>query len=79
VSEEERSWELLLVIASAGLDGPGRKVVAIRLGDEVGVEFRRKELRVHCLTFAFFFAAILLFNLSGLSFNLIGLILITHQ
>ena len=54
------------MIASAGLDGPGRKVVAIRLGDEVGVEFRRKGLRVHCLAFANFFAA---FNLVGLSLN----------
>jgi hypothetical protein len=68
-----------LAIASAGLDGPGRKVVAIRLGDEVGVEFRSKEVRVHCLAFAFSFVAILLFHLSVLSFNLIGLSLITHQ
>jgi hypothetical protein len=77
--EEERSWELLLAIASAGLNGPGREVVAIRLGDELGVEFRRKEFIVHCLVLAFFFATILLFNLSGLSFNLSGFSLYTHQ
>ena len=31
--KEGRIWEL--VIVSAGLNGPGREVVAVRLGDEV--------------------------------------------
>jgi hypothetical protein len=51
---------------SAGPDGPGGEVVAVGLGQEVGVEFRRKELSVHCLVLAFFFETILLFDLSGL-------------
>jgi hypothetical protein len=55
--EEEGSWEL--VIASTGLRGPVREVVAIRPGDEVGVEFRRNELSVHCFVLAFFFVVIL--------------------
>ncbi len=55
--EEENSWEL--VIASAGYDGPGREVVTIRPDNEVGVEFRRNEVSVHCLVLAFFFTVIL--------------------
>ncbi len=49
--EEEDSWEL--VITCAGLSGPVREVVVIRPDDEVGVEFRRDELSVHCLVLAF--------------------------
>jgi hypothetical protein len=75
--EEEGSWEL--AIACAGLSGPVREVIAIRPGDEVGVEFRRDELSVHYLVLAFFFAAILQFDLSGLSFSLIGFGFCTHQ
>ncbi len=67
--EEEVSWEL--AIACAGLSGPVREVIAIRPGDEVGVEFRRDELSVHCLVLAFFFEVILQFDLSVLIFNLI--------
>jgi hypothetical protein len=55
--EEEDSWEL--VIACAGLSGPGGEVVAIRPVDEVGVEFRRDEFNVHCVVLAFFFVTIL--------------------
>jgi len=46
---------------------------------EDGIEFRLKELSVHCLVLAFFFAVILFFDLSGLSFNLSGLSFCTHQ
>jgi hypothetical protein len=55
--EEESNWEL--AIASVGYDGPGREVVTIHPGDEVGVEFRRNEVSVHCLVLAIFFAVIL--------------------
>ena len=58
--EEERSWEL--TIASAGLDGPSGEVVAVGLGQQVGVEFRRKELSVHGLVLVFVFAVILFFD-----------------
>jgi hypothetical protein len=75
--EEEGSWEL--VIACAGLSGPVREVVVIRPGDEVGVEFRRYELSVHCLVLAFFFAVILQFDLSALSFSLSAFSFCTHQ
>ncbi len=75
--EEEGSWEL--EIACAGLSRPVREVVAIRPGDEVGVEFRRDELRVHYLVLVFFFVAILQFDLSGLSFSLSGFGFCTHQ
>jgi hypothetical protein len=75
--EEEGRWDL--AIASAGLSGPVREFVAIRPGDEVGVEFRRNELSVHCLVLAFFFVMILQFDLSGLSFNLSGFSFCTHQ
>ncbi len=66
--EEDGNWEL--EITFAGLSGPVREVVAIRPDDEVEVEFRRNELSVHCLVLAFFFVAILQFDLSGLSFRL---------
>jgi hypothetical protein len=75
--EEEGSWEL--TIACAGLSGPVREVVTIRPGDEVGVEFRRDELSVHCLVLVFFFVAKLQFDLSGLSFSLSGFSFCTHQ
>jgi hypothetical protein len=56
--EEEDIWEL--TIASVGLSGPGREVVGIRPGDDVGVEFfRLNELNVHYLVLAFFFTTIL--------------------
>ena len=74
--EEERSWEL--TIASAGLDGPGGEVVAEGLGQQVGVEFRSKELSVHGRVLAFVFTVILLFDLHGLRFNLSGLSYCTH-
>ncbi len=75
--EEECSWER--VIASTGPDGPGGEVVTVGLGKEDDVEFRHKELSVHCLVLVFFFAALLLFDLRGLSFNLNGLSLSNHQ
>jgi hypothetical protein len=75
--EEEGSWEL--TITCAGLSGPVREVVAIRPDDEVGVDFRRDELSVHGLVVAFFFAAILQFDLNGLSFSLNGFGFYTHQ
>ncbi len=51
--EEERSWER--VIASVGPDGPGGEVVTVGLDKKDDVEFRHKELSVHCLVFVFFF------------------------
>ena len=74
--EEERSWELTIV--SAGLDGPGGEVIAEGLGQQVGVEFRCKELSVHVLVLVFVFTVILLFDLSGLTFNLNDLSYCTH-
>ncbi len=61
------------------ISGPVGEVVTIRPGNEVGIEFRRDELSVHCLVLAFFFAAILQFDLSGLSFSLSGSNFCTHQ
>ncbi len=67
------------LVPDFGLSGPVREVVVIRPGDEVGVEFRRDELSVHCLVLAFFFATILQFDLRGLSFNLSDFSFYTHQ
>jgi hypothetical protein len=74
--EEERSWNR--AIASAGLDGPNREVVAVDLDQQVGVEFRRKEFNVHDLVLVFVFAVILFFDLRDLSFRMSGLSLCTH-
>ena len=68
-----------MAIACAGLSGPVREVVVIRPDDEVGVEFRRDKLSVHCLVLAIFFAAKLQFDLSGLIFSLSGFSFCTHQ
>ena len=54
------------------------EVVAVGLGQQVGVDFRNKELSVHVLVFAFVFVVILLFDLRDLSFNLSGLSFCTH-